>query len=100
MVRKAIGTKLGMLSVILSLLMSFSPTGLTSAQQESPTLRDPNLGVRSVVSGLTTPISMAFLGPNEFFVLEKILARYNMSSMERFRTRCLIWRSIILQSVV
>ena len=71
MAGKAIGMKAGMLSMILSLLMSFSPVGLTSAQQESPSLRDPKLGVRSVITGLVTPISMAFLGPDEFFVLEK-----------------------------
>jgi hypothetical protein len=63
--------KAGMLSIILSLLMSFSPVGLTSAQQETPTLRDPKLGVRSVITGLVTPISLAFLGSNEILVLEK-----------------------------
>jgi uncharacterized protein (TIGR03118 family) len=37
----------------------------------SPTVLDPNLGVRSVVSGLNNPTTMAFLGDNDFFVLEK-----------------------------
>jgi glucose/arabinose dehydrogenase len=37
----------------------------------SPTVVDPNLAVRTVVSGLTTPISMAFLGDGNFFILEK-----------------------------
>jgi uncharacterized protein (TIGR03118 family) len=39
----------------------------------SPTLLDPNLGVRTVVSGLTQPTSMVFLGAtaNDFFVTEK-----------------------------
>jgi len=32
---------------------------------------DPNLGVRTVVSGLVTPSTMAFIGPNDFLVLEK-----------------------------
>jgi glucose/arabinose dehydrogenase len=31
----------------------------------------PNLAVRTVVSGLAQPTTMAFLGPNDFFVLEK-----------------------------
>src|SRR5687767_5116202 len=31
----------------------------------------PNLAVRTTVSDLITPISMAFIGPNDFFVLEK-----------------------------
>jgi aldose sugar dehydrogenase len=32
---------------------------------------DPNLGVRTAVSGLVTPSTMAFLGPDDFLVLEK-----------------------------
>jgi glucose/arabinose dehydrogenase len=32
---------------------------------------DPNLGVRPVVSGLVTPSTMAFIGANDFLVLEK-----------------------------
>jgi uncharacterized protein (TIGR03118 family) len=37
----------------------------------APTVFDPDLGVRTVVSGLTTPTAMTFLGDNDFFVLEK-----------------------------
>lgn len=37
----------------------------------APTVLDPNLAVRTVVSGLDQPTTMAFLGPNDFFVLEK-----------------------------
>src|SRR5262249_6338539 len=37
----------------------------------SPSVFDPNLGVRTVVSGLIQPTSMVFLGSNDFFVLEK-----------------------------
>jgi uncharacterized protein (TIGR03118 family) len=37
----------------------------------SPTLLDPNLGVRTVATGLTQPTTMAFLGDNDFFVVEK-----------------------------
>jgi glucose/arabinose dehydrogenase len=32
---------------------------------------DPNLVVSTVVSGLNQPTTMAFLGPNDLFVLEK-----------------------------
>src|SRR5262245_19850224 len=39
--------------------------------QVDPTVVDPNLRVRTVVDGLDQPTSMAFLGPNELFVLEK-----------------------------
>jgi glucose/arabinose dehydrogenase len=38
---------------------------------QGPSLVDPNLRVRTVIEGLDQPISMAFLGPNDFFVLEK-----------------------------
>ncbi|HZU34970.1 MAG TPA: PQQ-dependent sugar dehydrogenase, partial [Gemmataceae bacterium] len=37
----------------------------------SPAVLDPNLGLRTVVSGLTTPTTMAFVGSNDFFVVEK-----------------------------
>jgi uncharacterized repeat protein (TIGR01451 family) len=37
----------------------------------TPTLTDPNLSVAPVVTGLTMPTGMAFLGPQDFLVLEK-----------------------------
>jgi aldose sugar dehydrogenase len=39
--------------------------------QTGPTVVDPNLGVRTAVSGLVTPSTLAFLGQNDFLVLEK-----------------------------
>jgi glucose/arabinose dehydrogenase len=39
--------------------------------QDPPSLIDPNLGIRTVVENLDQPTSMAFLGPNDFLVLEK-----------------------------
>jgi glucose/arabinose dehydrogenase len=44
---------------------------VTQAQPTTPTVFDSNLAVRTAVSGLTQPIGMAFLGDNDFFVLEK-----------------------------
>jgi glucose/arabinose dehydrogenase len=41
------------------------------AAEAGPTMLDPSLTVRTVVSGLTTPTSIAFLGPNDMLVLEK-----------------------------
>jgi glucose/arabinose dehydrogenase len=38
---------------------------------QGPTMVNPNLTVSTVVSGLNQPTSMAFLGPNDFFILEK-----------------------------
>ncbi len=41
------------------------------AQSAGPQMLVPRLDVRTVVSGLETPISMAFLGANDMLVLEK-----------------------------
>jgi aldose sugar dehydrogenase len=37
----------------------------------TPTVRDSNLEVQTVTTGLSLPTSMAFLGPNDILVLEK-----------------------------
>jgi glucose/arabinose dehydrogenase len=47
---------------------SSAPVG---AQSTGPTLVDPDLGVRTAAGGLVTPSAMAFIGPNEFLVVEK-----------------------------
>jgi glucose/arabinose dehydrogenase len=47
----------------------------TQAQDASPQMLDPSLGVRTVVSGLTTPIGLAFLAPDDMLVLEKDTGR-------------------------
>jgi glucose/arabinose dehydrogenase len=41
------------------------------AQQPAPTVYDGNLAVRAVVSGLNQPIGIVFLGPDNYFVIEK-----------------------------
>lgn len=43
--------------------------------QGGPAVVDPNLGVRTVVSGLVTPSTIAFLGPDDFLVAEKNTGR-------------------------
>jgi aldose sugar dehydrogenase len=50
------------------------PAGV-GAQALEPEIVVPNLAVRTVVSGLVTPISLAFLGPDDMFVLEKNTGR-------------------------
>ena len=60
-----------MLVTVLSLLMSFTSVNFATAQAETPEMLHPGLDVRPVVTGLTTPTTLAFLGINEFFVLEK-----------------------------
>ncbi len=46
-------------------------TTLIQPAASTPVMIDPNLGVRSVFTGLDQPTSMAFLGSNDFLVLEK-----------------------------
>ncbi|MEA2173695.1 MAG: hypothetical protein QOD00_1287 [Blastocatellia bacterium] len=50
---------------------SASLTTTVEAQSPAPSMTDPALSVRTVVSGLNSPTSMAFLGPDDFLVLEK-----------------------------
>ena len=45
--------------------------GLQAESSAQPTLVDPNLAVREVVTNLNQPTGMAFLGANDFLVLEK-----------------------------
>jgi glucose/arabinose dehydrogenase len=45
------------------------------AQGTGPEMLHPSLQVRTVVSGLATPIGIAFLGPNDMLVLEKDTGR-------------------------
>ena len=42
-----------------------------SAQAQTPEVVDQNLGVRTAASGLTQPVSMAFIGRGDALVLEK-----------------------------
>src|SRR5688572_7535946 len=46
-----------------------------AAQVPLPTLTDSNLSVRAVITGLEQPTSMAFIGANEFLVLERATGR-------------------------
>lgn len=71
MARKGFWTRMGMLFVALSLLMSFTSTNFAAAQEEGPVMLNPRLGVRPVITGLNLPTTMAFISSNEFFVLEK-----------------------------
>lgn len=59
------------LSVSLSTLAVAGPGGVAGAQAGGPTILDPRLAVRTVVDGLVTPTSVAFLGTDDILVLEK-----------------------------
>jgi aldose sugar dehydrogenase len=68
-------------SVIAGFLSCAGTAGLlvgsvpTAAQAPQPEMAVPNLAVRTVVSGLVTPTTMAFLGPDDLLVLEKNTGR-------------------------
>ena len=61
----------GRLGRRLALLALFGTFVLPQAAQAAPEVLDPNLGVRTAVSGLAAPVSMAFIGDNAMLVLEK-----------------------------
>jgi glucose/arabinose dehydrogenase len=57
-------------ALALAMVGSILAAGGASAQA-GPTVIDRNLEVRTAASGLTTPVSLAFLGDGDMFVLEK-----------------------------
>jgi glucose/arabinose dehydrogenase len=58
-------------AILSGIALSVGTGTSTVSAQGAPTVVDPNLAVRTVVSGLNQPTTMAFLGPNDFLVLEK-----------------------------
>jgi glucose/arabinose dehydrogenase len=62
-------------AVLTGLAFSVGTATAPVKAQGGPTVVDPNLGVRTVVGGLVTPSTIAFLGSNDFLVLEKNTGR-------------------------
>jgi aldose sugar dehydrogenase len=62
---------LGVIAVLVLIAASASRSGRAGAETVDPTILDPNLTLRTEVSGLAAPTSIAFLGPDEMLVLEK-----------------------------
>src|SRR5262245_5075086 len=62
-------------ALLLTLIVSAAGSPDSVRAQAGPSLVDPNLAVRTVVSGLNSPTTMAFLGPADFLVLEKSTGR-------------------------
>jgi len=62
-------TALRLTSAFLAALFALAPAILNA--QDSPSLVDPNLRVRTLVENLEQPTSMAFLAANDLLVLEK-----------------------------
>jgi glucose/arabinose dehydrogenase len=56
-------------------LLLLTIAGSTAAQSTGPSMIDPRLAVRTVVTGLVTPTTLAFIGPGDFLVLEKNTGR-------------------------
>jgi glucose/arabinose dehydrogenase len=71
--RPRAGARTLQLFVFVALAAAFfaAPRQTIQAQNPVPSVVDPNLSVRVAVGGLQQPTSMAFLGPNDFLVLEK-----------------------------
>jgi glucose/arabinose dehydrogenase len=64
------------LAVVIGILASTTPaTPISVSAQGGPEMLVPGLDVRPVVSGVVTPTSLAFIGPNEFLLLEKNTGR-------------------------
>ena len=57
--------------IFLNLLGLASFAGVINVAFAVPTIRNPSLQVQTVATGLTSPTSMAFIGPNDILVLEK-----------------------------
>jgi aldose sugar dehydrogenase len=55
----------------LAVLAPMAVTGAALAQTPQPEVLDPDLAVSTTVSGLVQPTSMAFIGRDDFLVLEK-----------------------------
>ena len=62
-------------TLLVGLALSVGAATAPVRAQGGPHVVDPNLGVRTVVSGLVTPSTMAFIGPNDFLVVEKNTGR-------------------------
>jgi hypothetical protein len=60
------------LAVVIGILTATTPATPTRVSaQGGPGMLVPGLDVRPIVSGVVTPTSLAFIGPNEFLLLEK-----------------------------
>jgi glucose/arabinose dehydrogenase len=63
------------LSTVVLAMAITNPTAPTRAQSPTPTVLEPQLGLRTIASDLVTPTSLAFLGPQDFLILEKNTGR-------------------------
>src|SRR5258708_1220376 len=62
---RSITNEIALAGLVAAMLLS------TNSWAQAPAVEDQRLSVRTVVSGLTTPTAMAFIGDNDILVLEK-----------------------------
>jgi aldose sugar dehydrogenase len=58
-------------SAIVAAILTITPDPRIGAQAPEPTMTHPDLAVRTVVTGLDSPTTMAFIGRSDILVLEK-----------------------------
>jgi glucose/arabinose dehydrogenase len=77
MIRQGTVTRCRAALALLAFFTITAPTldGKAEAQTRGPALLDPDLIVRTVVTGLTTPTELVFLGPDDILVTEKNTGR-------------------------
>ena len=73
--------------VCVLVLVSYMNNNIALA---APSVKDTNLQVKTVASGLSKPTSMAFLGPNDILVLEK-----NTGLIKRIKNGVILPASIL-----
>jgi len=70
MAGKRLFVRAAVLVPLLTLIVT-SPAGVGGAQVDGPAVLHPRLSVRTVVDGLVTPTSLAFIGADDLLVVEK-----------------------------
>jgi glucose/arabinose dehydrogenase len=66
-----IGTRSIRRALALTAIAALAPAASAAAQNPTPEVLDEDLGVRAAVTGLNSPVSMAFVDDDEMLVLEK-----------------------------
>jgi aldose sugar dehydrogenase len=62
-------------SALVAVTLAIAPDSHVGAQAPEPTMTHPDLAVRTVVTGLESPTTMAFIGRSDMLVLEKNTGR-------------------------
>jgi len=70
-----ISRRVAAIAALAGISITAGAVGRTSAQEGGPAMVDPHLGVRTVISGLNQPTTMAFIGDGDMLVLEKATGR-------------------------